>query len=304
MPLLAINHHYYRAAGTGMGIYPTTPAQLRQKIKSIHDAGWKIGKQTDILSCVAGGECAEKIAVITFDDGLKEQISAIKDLHAMGAATICYIPVGPVMEKRVLDVHKLQMIRSVTNDEALAVLLDKDFGFSNHDFDEHLLEVQYRYDRPLSRRVKYFLNFSLSSEQRDAWISKQFESGFGNETAAAEALYMAEDDLRFLAQSGSLGSHGNSHRPLARLSSDELKDELHRSHEVLTTLTGVSPMGVSYPYGGKSAVSERVFNEAREAGYEYGFTMERGVNTEFSDALSLKRIDTNDMNDWLNSDAG
>lgn len=284
-----------------MGIYPTTPAQLRHKVESIRDAGWKIGKQTDILSCATSGECAEKIAVITFDDGLKEQIQAIKDLQSMGAAAICYIPVGPLIEKRVLDVHKLQMIRSVTNDEAIAVVLDKDFGFSKYDFDEHLLEVQYRYDRPLSRRVKYFLNFSLSSEQRDGWISKQFENEFGNEAAASEALYMGEDDLRFLAQCGSLGSHGVSHRPLARLSSDELRDELHRSHEVLTTLTGSSPMGVSYPYGGKSAVSEGVFNEAREAGYEYGFTMERGVNAEFYDALSLKRIDTNDMNDWLNS---
>lgn len=303
MPLLAINHHYYRTASTGMGIYPTTPDQLRQKIECIRKAGWKIGKQSDILSCVSGGECAEQIAVITFDDGLKEQITAIKDLQAMGVAAICYIPAGPLMEKRVLDVHKLQMIRSVTNDEALAAALDKDFGFAAHEFDEHLLEVQYRYDQPLSRRVKYFLNFSLSSEQRDGWISKQFENEFGDETAAAEALYMGEDDLRFLAQNGSLGAHGHSHRPLAQLSNDELKDEFHRSHEVLTTLTGVPPMGVSYPYGGKSAVSEEVFKEAREAGYEYGFTMERGVNSEFPDALSLKRIDTNDMNDWLNSSA-
>ncbi len=303
MPLLAINHHYYRAVSTGMGIYPTTPAQLRQKIESIRDAGWKIGKQADVLTCVSDGEYAEQIAIITFDDGLKEQITAIKDLQAMGAAAICYVPVGPLMEKRVLDVHKLQMIRSVMNDEALAMVLNKEFGFSAYEFDEHLLEIQYRYDQPLSRRVKYFLNFSLSSEQRDGWISMQFENEFGDESAAAEALYMGEDDLRFLAQNGSLGSHGHSHHPLARLSSDELKYELYRSHEVLTTLTGVSPMGVSYPYGGKSAVSEDVFEEAREAGYKYGFTMERGVNAEFPDALSLKRIDTNDINDWLKSGA-
>jgi len=300
MPLLAVNHHYYRAASTGMGIYPTTQEQLRQKLEAIRSFGWKIGTQADILSCVADGEYVEKIAIITFDDGLKEQISAIKDLKAMGATAICYIPVGPLIERCVLDVHKLHMIRSVTNDEALAAVLDKDFGFSKHEFDEHLLEIQYRYDQPLSRRVKYFLNFSLSAEQRDDWITKQFEDSFGDETAACESLYMGADDLKFLAKSGSLGSHGYSHRPLARLSTHELKDELRRSHEVLKTLTGVAPIGVSYPYGGKSAVGETVFNEARESGYEYGFTMERGVNEWFSDPLSMKRIDTNDIEDWLN----
>lgn len=208
MPLLAVNHHYYRIASTGMGIYPTTPQQLRQKIESIRGSGWKIGTQNDILSYVEEGRCEEKTAVITFDDGLKEQISAIKDLQAIGATAICYVPVGPLIKKSVLDVHKLQMIRSVTNDEILAATLDKDFGFFKYEFDEHLLGVQYRYDQPLSRRVKYFLNFTLSGEQREAWITRQFEYEFGDEAAAAEALYMGEDDLKFLGKCGNLGSHG------------------------------------------------------------------------------------------------
>lgn len=91
---------------------------------------------------------------------------------------------------------------------------------------------------------------------------------------------------------------------MSQLSTDELKEELYRSYEVLKTITGVSPVGVSYPYGGKSAVSNEVFKEALEAGYEYGFTMERGVNEAYSDAHSLKRIDTNDVNEWLNISLG
>jgi peptidoglycan/xylan/chitin deacetylase (PgdA/CDA1 family) len=284
-----------------MGIYPITPEQLKQKVESISCSGWRFGTQSDIIQSVEKGQCDEKIAIITFDDGLKEQISAIKHLFSMNVPAICFIPTALFTDCFVLDVHKLQMIRSITNDHELAEILDKAFGFFSHEFDDDLLEVQYRYDQPLSRSVKYFLNFVLASEQRDEWITTYFLEKFGDEKAAAEALYMNKDELKYLAKVGSIGSHGHSHRPLAKLSNAELNEELHRSREILETLTGVAPTGVSFPYGGKTAVNNDVFLAAMEAGYKYGFTMERGMNLEIPCALSLKRIDTNDIADWLNS---
>lgn len=300
MPLLAINHHYYRAAGTGSGIYPTTPAELAGKVEGIRRAGWRLGNQDDILAYIDGGVDGDRVCVVTFDDGLKEQISAVKQLHELGATAICYMPVAPLVEKRVLDVHKLQMIRSVMEDETLAAMLDRDFGFSRHEFDEHVLEIQYRYDGLISRKVKYFLNFTLNADQRNAWVSSLFEARFGNERSAAETLYMNEDELRFLASNGGLGSHGHSHQPLAKLTSKDLRDELHDSADVLEKVSGVRPVGISYPYGGSSAVSDEVFRFASEAGYRYGFTMKRGVNRDLVAPHALRRIDTNDIDKWIN----
>jgi peptidoglycan/xylan/chitin deacetylase (PgdA/CDA1 family) len=299
MPLLAVNHHYYRASGTGKGIYPTTPSDLKAKVDAIRSGGWSIGGQRHIRSYLDGDSADERLCVLTFDDGLKEQMQAVALLETLGASAVCFVPTAPLIEKRVLDVHKLHMVRSVSDDQALAAQLDNAFGFASHEFDEHVLASTYRYDVPLSRRVKYFLNFTLTAEQRDGWISACFVDLFGDERAAAEALYMSNDDLAFIARRGLLGSHGHAHLPMAQLSVDALRDELQKSGDILADLSGTRPVGVSYPYGGKSAVSNQVFSMAAGLGYAYGFTMERGRNAGTAVPLALKRVDTNDLADWL-----
>ncbi|MCR5885711.1 polysaccharide deacetylase family protein [Rhizobacter sp. J219] len=303
MTLLAINHHYYRTESTGRGIYPTTPQALRAEVEQVVAHGWKIGDQRDLLDHLEGLDRPRRLCVLTFDDGLKEQMTAIVDLAAVGACAICFVPTQPLLELQVLDVHKLQMVRARLPDEQLADMLNLRFGFHGREFDEQHLAIQYRYDAPLSRRVKYFLNFMLEPQARDSWLSQAFSDLLGDERAAASSLYMTEDDLRLLARLGLIGSHAHSHRPLATLDAATLGSELQRSFDELKRITGVAPLGISYPYGGQSAVSQAVFDAATDCGYRYGFTMKRGT-TEVTEALqgqamSLNRVDTNDVADWL-----
>ena len=81
MPLLAVNHHYYRENGTGRGIYPITPKALAEEVTAIREAGWRVGNESDILKFVSAELSADdKVVIITFDDGLREQLSALKQL--------------------------------------------------------------------------------------------------------------------------------------------------------------------------------------------------------------------------------
>ncbi|HWA70559.1 MAG TPA: polysaccharide deacetylase family protein [Rhizomicrobium sp.] len=302
MPLLAVNHHYYRSVSTGKGIYPTTPEALAVSVCKIRDAGWTIINQTQLLDYLAGRRpAAARVCVLTFDDGLKEQIEAVKHLLDMDACAICFVPTAPLLDHVVLDVHKLQMIRSVMDDAELAARLDQEFSFGTYAFDENLLAIQYRYDEPLSRKVKYYLNFVLTEAQRGSLVNELFAALFGDERAAAATLYMDTDDLKWLAGHALFGSHGHAHLPLATLESDHLQAELSDSFEVLTRLAGAPPVGISYPYGGASAVSKAVFDRSRQVGYRYGFTMERGITPDPTslDMMALRRIDTNDLDKWL-----
>ena len=82
--------------------------------------------------------------------------------------------------------------------------------------------------------------------------------------------------------------------------------ELAHSRQLIEEITMRSPVGLSYPFGGKSAVGQEVFDCASLCGYSYGFTMERGIN-EFPNKvnpMALKRIDMNDLDRWLNVRAG
>jgi peptidoglycan/xylan/chitin deacetylase (PgdA/CDA1 family) len=303
MPLLAVNHHYFRDESTGRGIYPTTPDSLRKEIEKIRSAGWRIGTEEDISRYVYGVlPMADKVCILTFDDGLREQMDAIRLLEDMDASAICYVPTAPLMDECVLDVHKLQMIRAQVVDEVMSNDLDKQFAFSQYEFDDHSLAIQYRYDSALARRLKYFLNFILDIDTRRAWIAQYFASLFGDERLIAKRMYMSEKDLRSLASRRLLGSHAHAHLPLANLTPQCLSGELERSRDILISVVGENVLGVSYPFGSKSAVGKAVFTQAKLAGYKYGFTMKRGVNESTSasaNAMDLMRIDVNDIDEWL-----
>lgn len=302
MPLLAINHHYFRESGTGRGIYPTTPRILSEEVLKIRAAGWRVGTQDDVFAFLSGRLASDdKVAILTFDDGMAEQMGALGQLEALGASAIFFVPTAPIKEHFVLDVHKLQMIRARVEDAQIAVELDKTFSFSKKDFDDDLLEIQYRYDDHLGRRVKYFLNFMLEEDARLAWTTEYFESLFGDEREVAASLYMSPDDLRRLSAKRLLGSHAHSHLPLATLAADRMQHELAHSRRLIEEMTASSPAGVSYPFGGKSAVGHEVFDRASSCGYVYGFTMERGINDlpEEANPMALRRIDVNDLDRWL-----
>lgn len=303
MSLLAVNHHYFREHAPGSGIYPISSALLQERVRTLRSR-YRIADQAMLVKVLNGEHPDIDLCLITFDDGLKEPVHAVEFLQSLGCDAICFVPTTPIVRKIVLDVHKLHMVRSVANDAALVVEL-KRFGFDRVEWNEEHLRTQYRYDSDESRKVKYFLNFILDEAQRREWLDEAFASRFGNEMAASEALYMSQDELRALARKGRLGTHGSNHVPLATLSGKALQSEIGGSIEVLEHITGTRMLGISYPFGGKSAVSDEVFSTAKSCGLRYGFTMERGINghADYVLPMKLKRIDTNDVTDIMASAA-
>lgn len=299
MSLLAVNHHYFRSTATGQGIYPTTPEALTAEIEQLR-VRWRFGSEADILQHCYGGGMTEPVCILTFDDGLKEQMKTLALLDSLGVTAMYFVPTAPLLQRDVLDVHKLHMIRSRLSDVELAADLGQRFNFETYQFDDQLLAIQYRYDELISRKVKYFLNFVLDASARLAWTSRRFVELFGSERSASEALYMSAEDLHVLARRHLLGTHAHTHVPLATLTAAQVHLEISQSLDVLEHLSGRRPLGISYPFGGKSAVSEPVFAAAQASGLAYGFTMERGVNLEGSASpLALKRIDVNDVHAWV-----
>jgi peptidoglycan/xylan/chitin deacetylase (PgdA/CDA1 family) len=301
MPLLAVNHHYFRAAGTGQGIHPTTPNELVAGVKQLRSR-WRIGDEEDIQRYCDGGNTTEAVCILTFDDGLKEQMHTLAVLDQLNVTAMYFVPTAPLVHHEVLDVHKLHMIRAHLSDAELAADLQQRFNFQGYAFDDQLLAIQYRYDEPISRKVKYFLNFVLDPAARVDWTRQRFVDMFGSEQAASEALYMNADDLRVLANRHLLGTHSHTHIPLATLSATHVQQEIAWSLDVLEYLSGRRPNGISYPFGGQSAVSETVFATAQALGLQYGFTMERGINSGGDKSpMALKRIDVNDIKAWVDA---
>jgi GT2 family glycosyltransferase/peptidoglycan/xylan/chitin deacetylase (PgdA/CDA1 family) len=95
--------------------------------------------------------------------------------------------------------------------------------------------------------------------------------------------------LREVAARGvEIGSHGMSHRPLARLGADQMAAEASESAARLESLGLPRPRAMSYPHGESSRELETA---TREAGYLVAFTVNAGVVDASASRWALPRIE-------------
>jgi peptidoglycan/xylan/chitin deacetylase (PgdA/CDA1 family) len=95
-------------------------------------------------------------------------------------------------------------------------------------------------------------------------------------------------EVRAAAGTGvTIGSHTVSHRNLAALDAEGIREELERARAEIGAALGTPPSEVSYPYG---LHNETVLAAARRAGYSAGATMKFGLATRNADPLALPRI--------------
>jgi len=247
-------------------------------------------------------ECPESVydnlCIITFDDGLKEQMKAFGYLVRRGLSALFFVPTEPLIKGVVLDVHKLHLIRTIKKDEDLVLNAERYFGVCMKDeVDIDQASKQYRYDNPDAQRFKYFLNFVLDAEKRSKWINNIFAETVGDQDKVAQSLYMDKEDIILLAKHEMLGTHAHTHRPLASLDEETIDSEIFESINILKDVCGKKPFGISYPYGGPDAISSIVDTIARKHEIKYGFTMIRSINSraDLKRPCMLNRIDTNDI---------
>jgi peptidoglycan/xylan/chitin deacetylase (PgdA/CDA1 family) len=296
MELLVVNYHYFRDETYPSGIYPINRAQLLRQVEELGKS-YAFISHDDLKAFVQSDALPQrKYCLLTFDDGLKEQMEAFALLSAKGVPSVYYVPTNPLATATVLDVHKMHYIRTRFTDDELFAMMDSAYDISQHDFDHASLATQYRYDTTVAKKVKYFLNFEMEVSEKEQFIDRIFSPLVEDESAFAKELYMNADDLRTLARAGALGSHGATHRPLARMTAEEARRDIAQSLCFLKSHTGSKVSSFSYPYGGTTAVAEHLGDILQENGVTFAFTMERGVNRDldFRRAFFLKRVDTND----------
>lgn len=97
---------------------------------------------------------------------------------------------------------------------------------------------------------------------------------------------MTESQIREMTAGGiEFGSHLWEHRKASRLPAAELREQLARSRDRLSQITGRDTPGIAYPYGDYSPA---VVAETARAGYRYAVTTKEGTNRGTS-LLELRR---------------
>jgi len=294
--LTVSNYHYIRENFNAAypSIFGITPSQFQKQLLLFKNEGDILdvreitGNIEEILSS------RKNYFLITFDDGLKEQVDyALPILDELNVSALFFPNSLNFQERKISSVHKIHLLRSIIEPWNFLEIILKDEAALTKD-EKIMASTHYRYDDENSAEIKFFLNFKMSIEKKEFMIESLFANHFMEEIEV-EKLYMNQQDLINLAGRGWLGSHTHSHFPLGQLEKKEIEFELMNSKQYFEGITNSDIEIVSYPYGNKKACTIEVAAIAEAVGYKIGFTTTRGINTLENERLLLNRFNCNDL---------
>jgi peptidoglycan/xylan/chitin deacetylase (PgdA/CDA1 family) len=297
--LVAVNFHYIRPSFEARypSIFGLTPAQFDAQLRVLARAGRFVSAH-ELREWIRDGRAPDRAILITLDDGLREQYEhAWPVLQRLGIPALFFVNTAPIVEGRILAVHKTHLLRSIVAPAEFLALLRRAAQDTPIECERPVAldsaRQLYPYDDDEAASLKYFLNAQLTPQERDTLVEECFAEVFpGKEAAMREELYMSPDHIRALE--GSIGSHTHAHLALGLIDEDSAEREIELSLSHLTEWLGSRPFAVSYPYGSREICTARVGEMARAAGVDYAFTMERAANRTFASPHHLARIDCND----------
>jgi len=252
-----------------------------------------------------GASLPDKSILLTFDDGHSDHHNTVYPLlKERGIPGIFFPSAMPIIERRVLDVNKIQFIVAQVEDAKIlidsicAAVQENRRRFSLDAPEEYRIRFtkSFRYDRADVIFIKRMLQHALPAEMRKELVSELFERHVTeDERSFADALYMNADQLRDMAADGmTIGSHGYSHRWMERLDEDQQRSEIAASLSFLRGLgVPIQNWVMCYPFGGYNDCLVRM---VEEMGCKIGFTTEPAVaHLGEHHPLCLPRLDTNEF---------
>lgn len=296
MRLLIVNYHYIRDIHSPKGIFPITTKNFKNQLNIISKY-YKFVSQQELVDFIKKDSFPNNnYCLITFDDGLKEQMNALQILNKLSIPAVFFVTTQPHIDKTAHDVHKFHYVFSKFEDKFIYQVLQEKFKIDEYSFDQKLLKEEYRYDKIQKRKIKFFINFVLDPSKRKRLLKMIFNQLQIKEEKFVKDLYLDIEEIKKISSLGMLGTHTYSHRPLSILNEIDQTNEIRDSRIFLEKITKSKIQGISYPYGGPGAINSKVSKIAENNGFDFGLTMKRGINQEkdLRNPLMLKRIDTNE----------
>ena len=243
--------------------------------------------------------------LLTFDDGYRDHFENVLPILLEHRVTgVFFPPAKAVIEEEVLDVNKIHFILAAVPDKArilnsLFSLLDEARGeFTLRDRKDYYVRLAHpnRYDPAEVILIKRLLQRELPEVLRKRITDVLFkEFVTRDERAFSRELYMDIGELRTMREAGMhIGSHGYDHYWLDTLDEQSQEREIDLSLQFLEAVASDSGNWVmAYPYG---AYNDSLLGILRNKGCKAGFTTGVGIaNLDRDDALTLPRLDTNDL---------
>jgi len=239
--------------------------------------------------------------VLSFDDGFIDHYNNVYPrLLERGISGSFYPPRMAVIDRKILDVHKIQFIlASEENPSNIVKTIHqtcRDVSTSYRPGDIN----SYTYTHPFDSKEISYIKLLLGGEIPDLIRKNVIDSLFkqyvtDNSEAFAEDLYLSENQLKEMVSNGMhLGSHGDTHYWMDRMSKEEQKLDTRKSIELLRKI-GMPDKYRSYcyPYG---RYNQNTIDVLKDLKFKVGLTcIVDLINQVNINPLLLPRLDTNHL---------
>lgn len=244
----------------------------------------------DFISAIKTSKNAKSGIVLTFDDGLVDHYEyVLPELVKRGLWGIFYIPASILQTKRILTVHKTQLLLARFRPQKILEklssilkdgMIDSDLEQINKtkiylDQDNHSGELG----------IKTLFNYTIKHKYKDQIADELFSHFFQNEADLFESTYLSSTQLKELSDSGMLiGSHAMNHHPMINLNKQSQEREISQSFKLIERCLGeLEYKTFCYPQG-----LPHTFND-------YSELMLKKNETLFSFAVESRDITKEDL---------
>lgn len=246
----------------------------------------------DILDSLARGRFDDPTALVTFDDGYRDNYEiAFPVLRDLGVPACFFVVTG------LLDAPTLPWWDRVA------------YSVKQTGVDRLRLDYPDRLDFDLRATPRARVAWRILRAYKDARLLD--EARFFDELAArtrvtvdvdrlGRTLFMSWDAAREMAHAGmTIGSHTATHPLLASLHEAAQRGELRESRERIGQMVGATPEVLAYPVGGPAAFTPATKRIAREAGYRAAFCYYGGLNRPATtDLFAIARVAVEHADTW------
>lgn len=285
--MLVVNYHRIGTVeGNAFddGVFSARPEEFEAQVAYLC-RHFRVLSLTELIELSRDGcQFPERCALITFDDGYRDNVSlAFPALRKHGASAVFFVPTDYVENPRLTWWDHVAYIVKKTQRPTLALQTDPPVTIDL---------------TATSRRNAIFQVlrvYKTASKANKAGFLSQLEDSAEvqvDRVALGRELFMSWSDLRQLVDSGmSIGSHTHTHQILAQLSVADQRRELSVSRGMLQERLKQPIASVAYPEGALDKFTEATKRLCKDLGYTAGFSFYGGFNRPGrTDPFDIRRI--------------
>jgi peptidoglycan/xylan/chitin deacetylase (PgdA/CDA1 family) len=266
---------------------------------------YKVIRMEELFGALVGNNTLPNNSILlTFDDGFKDHFEYVFPiLDEMGLQGSFFPSVRAIIEKRVLDVHKISFILSNVDNkrlllEEIYLLIEKYSPKYRPNIRKEYNKISQdrRFDNSIITLIKALLQQNLPIIMRRNVNRELFYRYVSNdEKNFAQELYMNIDQLKCMIRHGMyIGNHGWDHYRLNKLSKQRQRKEIEISLKFMKSVgCDVNKWAMCYPHG---SYNESIINLLKNNSCMVGFSTEVGIaDIDNGNPFALPRLDTNDL---------